>query len=171
MPHPLLQHPSIAELSRAIVRESRRQLLAGVLLWGTGVALGILFFRRHPLLAALALVFIVLGARWIYAALRMKNPAQHPLMQILSRQPQAVVWVYAVNFEIMPFGVQLIQRGDLHLRLADGSAYVLSMPAKRLRLVSHTLSRLLPHATFGYSPDREAVFLANPEGLRKKEDV
>lgn len=167
MEHPLFQHPAMAELTKALARESRSQLLAGALLWIAGIALGALFFRRHPLLAILAMAFIVLGVQWMYSGMRNRKLDHHPLMLLLHRQPQNIVWIYTVNFDVMPFGVQMIRRGDLHVRCADGAEHVVSLPAHRLKLVSHTLSRMLPHATFGYSPDKESAFLVNPELLRK----
>lgn len=162
--HPLFQHPGIRALFRAAARERRMQGLAGLAMIGAGMGLGVFCFQQNNFLVILALILVVMGLRWLIEAIRgFRQP--HPLVDLLHRQPQRIVWVYTVSTALMPFGVQMFQRGDMHFRLIDGKEIVISLPIQHLKMISHTLSRLLPHAVFGYSEEREARYLVNPRSL------
>lgn len=150
----------------AALRESRMQMIAALTMLAIGITLGWFFFQKQPVLAVIALALLVLGLQWLYGALRIWRLEQHPLVRTLLYHPQRIVWVYTVNMAVMPFGLNIFNRGDIHVRLDDGSEHVLSLPARRLKLVSHTLSRLLPHVAFGYTPEREQQYLENPAALR-----
>lgn len=162
--HPLFQHPGIQALFRAAARERRMQGLAGLTMMCGGLALGVFCFRQNNFLVILALILLVLGLRWLIEAIHgFRVP--HPLVELVCRQPQRIVWVYSVTTALMPFGVQMFQRGDMHFRLIDGNEIVISLPIQHLKMVSHTLSRLLPHAVFGYSEEREERYRVNPQSL------
>ncbi|MBK8705248.1 MAG: hypothetical protein IPN33_17915 [Saprospiraceae bacterium] len=65
----------------------------------------------------------------------------------------------------------MINRGDIHIRLDDGSEIVVSLPARQLKLVSTTLSRLLPGVAFGYTPERERQYLEDRGGCEPCRDA
>jgi len=162
----LYRHPGMVALFRAAQRESRMQMTAALTILAMGIALGWLFFQKHAVLAIIALSLLLLGLYWMYSAIRIWRLESHPLFQLLHRQPHRIVWVYTVNLAVMPFGINMINRGDIHIRLDDGSEIVVSLPARQLKLVSTTLSRLLPGVAFGYTAEREQQYLEDPAGLR-----
>ena len=169
--HPLLRHPAILLLHEAVRREQRLQLLACMGLLCLGLTFCYVFFTYSIFLTILGLFFTVLGIKFTYESLQRRRPEDHPLMQLLRYQPHRIVWVYAMVVERMPFGFRLSQSGALYFKLIDGDELSISLPKRHLKLVSRTLNRLLPHASFGYTKDREQWFLASPELLlRHNED-
>jgi hypothetical protein len=70
----------------------------------------------------------------------------------------------------MPFGFEIVQSGLIYFKLENGEDYSVSVAAKDLKLISRTLNRLLPHATFGYSQEKANIYDIDPKQLiRKKE--
>ncbi|MBV6653640.1 MAG: hypothetical protein KI786_07790, partial [Mameliella sp.] len=65
---------------------------------------------------------------------------------------------------------QLLRNGTLYLKLRDGDDVSVSLSADDLKVVSRYLNRLLPHATFGYTKDREQWFMASPLMLLREEE-
>jgi len=86
----------------------------------------------------------------------------------LEEEPQDVVWVYHYITVNMPWGIELFRIITLHIHLADGSKHAVFVKNDRLKELLGALQSLLPHATFGYSAEREQLFRANPELLRKE---
>jgi len=157
-------------LRRAIRRELRLKLLASLCLLASGAGLCFFFFDRNVLLTIVGLAGIVLGLRFTYQFVTMWHEDDTPLMRLLKFEPQQIVWVYSVVTERLPFGFQFSKSGTLYFKLRDGDEHSVSMSAKDLKRVSEMLNRLLPHATFGYSRDREQWFMAAPELLLRDDD-
>ena len=67
----------------------------------------------------------------------------------------------------MPFGFYLWETGQMYFKLVDGQEICLFVPARKLRMVSRFLNKVLPHATFGYSPENAQLFRENPLQLIK----
>ncbi len=167
----LFRHPGIQLLRQALRREMRLQLITCISLAVLGLVLSVAFFASSIILTIIGLFFMVIGINLTYQAARGHRPDDHPLMEVLRHQPHRVVWVYSVVTQRMPFGLQFSQNGILYFKLIDGDQISVSAPRKHLKLISKTLNRLLPHASFGYTKDREQWFLASPELLlRSKQD-
>ena len=164
----LFQHPGLFVLEKALIREGRLQLVAAVALSLLGLLLALLLQDKLPLLRAGAWAAFLIGLILLYRILLFNKIEQHRLVQLLKNQPQEIVWIYSVVTQRMPFGFHFSQTGILYFKLRDGDEISLELPAQQLKLVSKTLNRLLPHATFGYSEDRAQWFRANPELLLRK---
>ncbi len=160
-------HPAIQALKKAVVREIWLEKTVVLILFVSGCSLMWWCYPAQPLLAGLGVFLAVLGVRFGVSAGKVWRPAQHPLMQLLQRQPQRVVWVYSVSSDLMPFGLYVFSRGTLYFQLDDGQSLDLSVPSKQLKLISRTLNRLLPHASFGYSAERRQLFAMDPQRLRR----
>lgn len=163
----LLQHPGLQVLQKALIRETRWQLVAAVALLLLGLSL-IGFFYKTSLLAGLIGLFISVTAfRYTYAFSAVKTPEDHPLIQLISQEPERIVWVYGQQTERLPFGLQFSQSAVLYFKLIDGEEISVSLPGRYVRLVSKTLNRLLPETTFGFSEEKAQRFAKKPRLLRK----
>ena len=152
----LLRHPGLAPLWRSIEREQRQQQVAavGVVLGGlllVGFTLGRGFF--WPFVGAL---IATAGLYWL-----LKIVSEQPLAALreqLRDYPETIVWVYGLLTERMPFGLKILNSATLYLIDGEGEAQAFDLPAKELKLVTKTLNRLLPHAEFGYTKERELKY-------------
>lgn len=163
----LLQHPGLQVLRKALIRETRWQLVAAVALLLLGLSL-VGFFYKASILAGLAGLFIsVTALRYIYTFSAVKTPDDHPLIQLIAQEPERIVWVYGQQTERLPFGLQFSQSAILYFKLIDGEEISVSLPGRYVRLVSKTLNRLLPETTFGFSEEKAEQFAEKPRLLRK----
>lgn len=156
------------KLQRAVRRERRLQLAASAALLAFGVALTWFCFTRSAIVTILGLVFTVVGIRFVSHFTRAGRVEDDRLFRQLLDHPEQIVWVYSVVTQRLPFGFRFSQNGVLYLKLIDGDEHSVSLPPADLKLVSHFLNRLLPHATFGYTRDREQWFLADPRMLLRE---
>lgn len=156
-------------LEKAIIREIWLEKAVALLLFLTGCGLMWRCYPGQPLLAGLGVFLAVIGVRFGVSAVKIWRSAQHPLWRLLHRQPQRIVWVYSVSKDLMPFGLYIFSRGILYFQLDDGRSLDLSVPAKQLKLISRTLNRLLPEASFGYSVERRQLFAMDPTRLRRSQ--
>lgn len=152
-------------LRRAIRRELFLQLFLYAGLLSFGLFFSWYFFDSNALLCFVGLFFSFLGFFYCIRSLQHWAVHRHPIIQLIYEEPKQVVWVYTVVTQRMPYGFVLSNYGLLYLKLLNGEDLCVSIPARRLRLVSHCLNRLLPHATFGYSPNKEQLYRINPEML------
>ncbi|MCF8245617.1 MAG: hypothetical protein K9J37_04060 [Saprospiraceae bacterium] len=163
----LLQHPAMLTIREGIRRDLWLKLAVGVLLLASGFALALFFYQKHSLLAVLGLGLALPGAWFLRDYLQRHKVEDDLLWQTLHRRPQQIVWVYTQEEQLMPLGLHLMDRGMLFVMLLDGSELTLALPAKKLRLASHFLHRLLPNAAFGFSEERRQQFVDNPALLVK----
>lgn len=166
---PLFRHPAMRVLERSIYRELQLQIVATCALFAIGALLCYVFFTNNVVLTVLGLGTAVIGLRQIYKTIRLYRLSDHPILFVLKETPGQVVWVYGVVTERSPFGFTFMRQGTMYFKLQNGDQLSVLMPADKLKLVSRFLNRLLPHASFGYSVDREQLYDISPEQLRRKE--
>ena len=155
-------------IERAINKEIRLQFLSLVALFGIGLALLLFQFNRSAVLTILGLGAVVVSLGLIirnYSYLHIEN---HPIHQTICQHSKEIVWVYSVATHRMPFGLELLKNGILYFHLLDGSHHSISIPAHQLKLISKYLNRLLPHASFGYTQEREQAFHQDPNLLSRE---
>jgi hypothetical protein len=162
-------HPAFQMMIKAIRREIHAQL------WVCGITfcllIGLLIYsivKGNSLLTVFSLGAVIIWLRVVFSVMKRRRVIDSPLIQTLMRQPGRIVWVYAVVTSRMPFGLQIAQNGLMYFKLINGDEFTLSAPIKELKLISRFLNRLLPHATFGFTKDREQWYMAAPELLLKE---
>lgn len=163
----LLHHPGLEVLRKALIRETRWQLIAAVTLLLVGLALLGFFYKSSILAALLGLFMSITATRYIFTFAAIKKAEDHPLLQLISHEPERIVWVYGQETERLPFGLQFSRSSVLYFKLIDGDEFSVSVPGRYVKLVSRTLNRLLPDTTFGFSDTRAAQFSDKPRLLRK----
>jgi hypothetical protein len=166
----LYRHPAMRNLRNAILRELRMQFAMSLLLLAFGSGLCVLTFKFSVVFSIIGLGLSMVGGKLVVDTTTNLRIDNHLLLNYLRYQPQHIVWVYSVITDRVPFGIHLFRTGTLHFKLDDGSDYSVGMQASKLKLVSKFLMRLLPHATFGYTVDREYTFRVSPERLRKAQE-
>ena len=157
------------KLRSALRREWRLKRLASLALLLAGLGLMYAFFARDNFLTVAGLVAAVLGLRYLYRYGRVYRVENEQLLRLLSDHPRQIVWVYSVVTERHPFGFRLMSGGVMYFKLADGDDVSVAMSPGDLRLVSRFLNRVLPHAVFGYTPERERMFRDDPGLLIRPE--
>ena len=161
----LFRHPAMRILKKAIRREQRIQLILYVSLGLAGSFIVWRFFSSYTFLCIIGVFLAGIGFYFSMRLLRHWGIQYHPIIHVLEQNPDQVVWVYTVVTRRVPYGLEVTEYGHLYLKLLNGEDVCVGMPARHLRLVSHYLNRLLPHATFGYSSNKEQLYRINPEML------
>lgn len=153
----------------AIRRDLWLKLAVGVVLLMAGLGLAAFFYQKYNLVAVLGLGMALPGAWFLREYVRRPKVEDDPLWQVLHRRPRQVVWVYTQEEQLMPFGMLLAERGTLYVMLLDGAELTLALPARKLKLASKYLQRLLPHAAVGFSQERRQQFERDPAMLLNPE--
>jgi hypothetical protein len=166
--HLLEHHPALAILRKAIIKEARLQLLAGCLLLLCGGGLVSFAFSRSTLLTIVGMALLLWSIQILWTV--QLNPDKSKIMGLLYYHPRQIVWVYTIVTQRMPFGFHFTDAGLLYFKLLDGDEVSISLPTHQLKLLSRTLNRVLPHALFGYSDDRETLYNTDPKMLRVDEN-
>ncbi len=164
----LFRHPGIRTLLRAIERESMVKLILCLALFIAGMTLVGTTLKSSLLLSLIGFFAVLWSLRLCAFAARELHSEDSKLYYILRHQPRRIVWVYAVVTQRMPFGLTFSRQAVLYFKMIDGDEITVSVPARKVRLISKTLNRLLPHATFGYSEEKARTYDKQPEMLRRK---
>lgn len=101
-----------------------------------------------------------------YSLLR-HDVSKDGLIRDLERNGQSIVWVYYMKVETMPYGIRIMDMTTLFFMLDNGEKHTLRANEKRILKIMNSLRDALPHATFGYSTQKEQLYRANPDLLRK----
>jgi uncharacterized SAM-binding protein YcdF (DUF218 family) len=153
-------------LCKAILKELRVETIGGLLVLIIGsVLFSYSISKQNILLHLLSWPIIYFGIKNSWGALKVQKVEESQLMKMLVQNPKQIVWVYSVVTNRMPFGFQFSKNGIMYFKMIDGKDFSVGMPEKDLKVVSRFLNRLLPHATFGYSEEKEKRYLENPELL------
>ncbi len=158
-------HPAMRLLRKAIRQEQQAKMTVSFLFIAGGGAFGYLFFEQKNILATFGLASILFGLHLLWEVMRRPKPEDEHLWKLLNKRSRQIVWVFYVNTQTMPFGLYLWEESMMYFKLADGSEISIALPSKKLRMVSRFLNRLLPHAAFGFSYERQRQFEVDPANL------
>ncbi len=152
-PARILRHPGLGPLWDSLEREHRTKQVTALILVAAGLFLCFLTLRTSATGPFVGSLVACLGMYWLFRLLRVQPVAAW--REELRTHPERFVWVYGLVTERMPFGLNLMRSATLYLIEANGTVHDFSLPARQLLLVTKTLNRLLPHAEFGYTEERE----------------
>jgi len=155
-------------LQQAAKKEQRTKLLSAIVLLVFAVALIALFFGKNNLLSVVGLIALLFAVQFGYQYFRYPDVQQMPLFVLLKRKPQNIVWIYSVVTERMPFGFKINHNALMYFKLLDRDSICIAVPAERAEVISNGLNYLLSHATFGFSEDKEQLYMAAPEMLLRE---
>ncbi|MEZ4953287.1 MAG: hypothetical protein R2825_06905 [Saprospiraceae bacterium] len=160
-------HPAMRLLYNALQKERNLQLVLAIVLITAGVTVPYLYFRENSFISSVGMVALIVGIRLMYGILKKPKPEDERLWILLNETPRQIVWVYSIATRTMPFGFHLWDNGVMYFKLLDGDEISVNLPVRKLKMVSKFLNRLLPHASFGYSAERQTQFESDPKLLLK----
>lgn len=166
----LLRHPALQILKTALIKEVRIKAALAVCGMSSGLIILFFTFEKQVIWSVFALLFWVLGLALAKNITYLWKPNQIPLWSTLQHTPQHIVWVYTLVTQRMPFGFEIVQSGLIYFKLENGEDFSVSVGTKDLKLISRTLNRLLPHASFGYSEEKANIYDLNPKQLIRKRE-
>lgn len=158
-------HPAMQKLHFALKKELWTKCLLSGLALLCGALMLYFAFEKHIIWSIFGLILTVMGLALARAFPYLWRSDQLPLWNILRYSPERIVWVYSVVTERMPYGFQMERNGLLYFKDLDGEEWSVSLSADDLKLVSRTLNRVLPHATFGYSNEKASLYNQDPKKL------
>ncbi|MEM9846980.1 MAG: hypothetical protein AAF847_03755 [Bacteroidota bacterium] len=156
---------SLNLLRQAAKKEQQRKLITAIVMIVLGVLLLVFFFEKNTALSIVGLLLLFFGVQFAYQYFRYRTIEAMPLFSTLKYRPNTIVWVYAVVTERMPFGFKIHQNAIMYFKLIDGDSISIAVPAERAEVICAGLNYVLPHASFGYTKDREQWYMAAPEML------
>ena len=150
-------------IKHALINERNTKLVIALLVLSFGVwAINYNFKHNSWFLAIVALTSIVTSIRLFVNVFKHWKVNQAPLMFLLNNQPTSIVWVYSIVTVRLPFGVQYARKGTMYFKLEDGDDITIRLLEKDIPNIAKYLNKRLPHATFGYTDEREQWYMANP---------
>ena len=156
-------HYELNCIRQALMIDRNSRFLVGLLAFGIGIwSLSKGIAASAWFMYLLGGVGIGLGIKLIYDTVKVWQPRQMQLLQLLFNEPKSIVWVYSVLTVRLPFGIQWTRKGTMYFKLAEKDEITIRLYEKDIKKVSTYLNDLLPHATFGYSQEREQWYMANP---------
>lgn len=154
-------------LHNAIQKERNTKLVFALSLMFCGVVVPYVYFQRNSFITSVGLVAMILGIKLMFEVIRKPRTEDEMLWTLLCEKPKEIVWIYSVTTQTMPFGFYLWDAGTMYFKLLDGDELSVSLPVKKMKMVSKFLNRLLPHASFGYSDEKREQFEKDPKSLLK----
>jgi hypothetical protein len=157
----------------AIARTRNRRLLAGIILFLLSAflfAVPILSPKDEGARGATIAVMIVGGVIMLFAvfflsiAYRLRNPRNSPIMDLLTRHPENVAWVYTTSFTRNGFEVAR----TVVIYTSEGSHQTVVVTKEDEASVLTDLQKAAPHAVVGYSEDIAAQYRENPQRWNPK---
>ena len=122
--------------------------------------------KAEPVKLACGLVGIIGLYACIYA-FRSLKPSKLLILHTLQEKPKDIVWSHQYILQNMPFGVEVFKVCDIYLYTRHGQKDCIRVKLEKLDEIQQALERDLPHATFGYTVQREQLYRANPDMLYK----
>ena len=160
-------HPAMRLLHRAVQRERNVKLTLSLVLMTAATVIPYFNKSRNKFIFGTCLVAFLVGLQLLYKIIRKSRSEEERLLDLLKNNPRQIVWVFSIATQTMPFGFHLWDAGVMYFKLLDGDEISVNLPSKKLKMVSKFLNRLLPHASFGYSDERQAQFEQDPKLLLK----
>ncbi len=160
-------HPAMQLIYRAIQKERHTKLALALCLMVGGVVFPYLYFQKNNFVTVAGAAALLIGMRLMFGTIRTPQAVDERLWFLLNERPRHIVWVYSVTTRTMPFGFHLWDVGTMYFKLLDGNEISINLPVKKIKMVSRFLNRLLPHASFGYSDERQLQFEKDPKLLLK----
>ena len=159
------QHTTAFALIKKSLRQERHQkLTVGILALAFAIWLSTYFpLQQHQwILGVFLALALVCGILIIYRVIQNWRIETMQLVRLLKYQPQEIVWIYHSETQQLPFGIQFHYDCTLYFKLMNRDFVELKLPKGDIKMIYETLHKLLPHTTFGYSPEKAQWYVANP---------
>ncbi|MEM1356644.1 MAG: hypothetical protein AAGF89_00490 [Bacteroidota bacterium] len=161
----ILTHPGLTPLWESMERERRQQQFVAVPVMVLGLFIVVAGLLAQSMWTPLVGGAMASGALWWLYRLLSEQPIAYWRRQ-LREAPETIVWVYGLVTERMPFGLKTVAQATLYLVETDGQVNSFALKPAELKLVTKTLNRVLPHAEFGYTEEREMKYTGEITNFR-----
>ena len=118
----------------------------------------------YALFAAFALVPAIF---LFFRYLQHMNITENSVYRLAEDDPDAVTWIYAVETQLNPWGIELSKTSEVILNTREKTDEKFVIPSRKLQGVMRAMNRLFPKASFGYTDERAMQYNENPELLRQ----
>lgn len=150
-------------IEQALVNDRNTKLAVALACLLFGIWATLYNFKHNSwFLGIVGLTSIVTSIRLFINVFKNRKVNQMPLILLLNNQPTAIVWVYSIVTVRLPFGVQWVRKGTMYFKLDNGDDITIRLLESDIPNVAKYLNKRLPHATFGYTDEREQWYMANP---------
>jgi hypothetical protein len=163
------QTAAFRQIASSLIRERNQKLVTAIVSIIIAIILALQFdFQKNEwILAVLIITFTVIGLLIIVNLINNWQLEKLQLVNLLKNKPKEIVWIYSVQTNRLPFGIQFTYDCTMYFYLLNGDFITVDLPKEKVIEISETLNLYLKHATFGYSQDNEQWYMANPELLLK----
>lgn len=158
-------NPAIPILKKTIKREWTQKMIICIIMLLVGIFLLFSGFSSISLLTIPGLFISGISIRLLLTIWPDRNPDKHILLTLLRSTPSRIVWVYSIKTQRMPFGLKTGESGLMYFKLTNKNEIVLPVSVHHLKAVAVHLNQLLPHASFGYTPERDQWYTVDPHLL------
>jgi uncharacterized membrane protein YidH (DUF202 family) len=158
-------------LKKALARNRNINLGLGVGLVICGVLILLLYYYSNSnterITAIVSISMTAIGVGLLGHGLLRYDITKNELIDVLKKNPQRIVWVYYLKVETMPYGIRVLDMTTLYFMCNDHEKLSLRTTEKQILEIMDKLQDRLPHATFGHNQEKEQLYRANPNLLRK----
>ncbi len=154
-------------LKKALYKERLQKIILFLLLIFFAVSMATLAVTKQnqsiiQLTAVSSLITFLISLLFIRDILRQWDINKSEILQLIHFAPQNIVWVYDVKVNLVPFGIVVKSYNTLFFRLLNGDFRQIRVSEKYIKKIYNSLDIQLPHASFGYSQEKEQWYMANP---------
>ena len=164
----LLRHPAYHVVEKAIRRELWELVGFGAFFFMSGFVFILLSPTYHFGFLILGLILMGPGVYLFLKAFQNWDIEDSEIIQTISNDTKNVIWVYPYVTQVMPFGISLFDRCYIIMKTLDGKELAFKVPVRKKKLLLNWLKRLIPHARFGFSKERETLYGQSPESFLNK---
>lgn len=154
-------------IHNAVQKERNVKLALSLILMTVATVVPYFNKSKNNFVYTCCLIAFLIGLQLLYQIIRKPRSEEDRLIDLLNKNPKQIVWIFTITTQTMPFGFHLWDSGVMYFKLLDGDEITVNLPVKKLKMVSKFLNRLLTHASFGYSDERQAKFEQDPKLLLK----
>ena len=115
----------------------------------------------------IGITICIVSCLLLFNALKIIKLGSSDLIDMLTYEPEKIVWVYYTVTMLMPFGIKVSNKTVLCLKDSKGKQHTIYVNNKRIIRLMNLLKKRLPHATFGYNHENEFLYKIHPALLRK----
>lgn len=160
-------------IKKGVIYDRNYQLVVGAILVCSGLAL-LYFVPESSDIGARISVYVVSGILFLlslmffYEASKKAKPEKQPVLQYIEFDPKQIVWVYSYIIETMPFGIRFMKMHTVYFYFKNGKYTTIRVSPKVHNALMGDLKDRLPHASFGFTSEKEQLYKANPELLYRE---
>lgn len=157
-------------VKKGVIYDRNYQIVVAIILLIAALAL-LFFVPISTDIGALISVYVLSGILFLLAcvflmeAYKKRVPEKQIVLRYLEFDPKQIVWVYSYVIETMPFGIRFMRMSTIYFYFKNGKYTTIRVKDAACDRLMKELEDKLPHASFGFTNEKEQLYKANPEML------